>query len=338
MSEALRELQLIQFAIEGTAGTAVAADEILLGDAMDFQPEIERVTTQDPRGVLANVETADVRKGTRFAYAGNLDYEQVLLPLLCGLDGSVTPVDQGTGGPYLWDFDPGLTAAQSLKSATFEFVEDDGSTEHVEREAAYMTCESFTLEVAIGQLARLSAAFFGRADQTSTVTGALSVLSRTLIPSDLFKVYVDDSGAGLGGTEFAGHIRAATLQVNTGVTPKYSLKGRTDLDMTGLNRNKITGTLTLRAELDATAGDSGEFGDWRAAGGTKRFVRLIATDGTKILQVDVCIRYLQPPRIVDEDGVKVLELVGEIFYDTTWAKAIQVQVTNSLSSFSTVTA
>lgn len=331
MSEALRELELVQVGMESVPGTAVAADMVLLGTGMEWAEDQGRIVLEEPRGVLANYETQDLRFGVGFQYEGYLDYEQVLLPLLTGIEGGVTGVDQDSGGPYLWEFDPTLTAADGVDSATIEYVEDDGTTEHIEREAAYLTCSEFEIDIPLNGLAMLRATYFARQSKSSTVTASLSPLSRALIPGELFTCAIDDTYAGIGGTAFGGHIRQATLRVNTGISPKYSLKGRTDLDFTGHNRAKITGSLTLRVELDSNAGDSGEVGDWRS--GNLRFVRLKATNGTKVAQFDVVVKWIQAPRISFDGSTKVVELVGELMYDPTGTKVFLASITNQLSAF-----
>lgn len=101
----------------------------------------------------------------------------------------------------------------------------------------------------------------GRASQASTLTAALTPLTgRTPVPANLFTVCIDDDGANLGNTQKTLFVRDLTLTINTGLTPKYTLDGRGDLDLTGINAGSIGGTLSMTAEVSADAAT--EIGPW----------------------------------------------------------------------------
>ena len=326
MATALYPLRKFQVGFESTSGTAVAATEQLVGEAV-YTPEIEREFEEYPRGVRAPVTGGGVAKskGSMFAFSGNLSYEEILYPLATGIE---APALTGAG-PYVYTFDPDLTIVPVPKSLTCEYIVDDGSTKHYEREAAFCVCRSFEVGLAFGELATMSFELFGRAEQTSTMTAALTpVTGRTLIPSNLFTVAIDDAWSGLGGTPKSTLVRAASLSVTTGLEPDYTLDGRTDLDFTQLRAGMLDATLSITMEHNASAAT--EIGKWRT--GALRFVRLKATDGTKIVQFDLAAKYLSPPSFSEDAGTEIATMELGLEYDSTGAKAFVATITNSLAA------
>lgn len=326
MPNAIVALEKAQFGLETVAGTLVAADTVLLAEqGGEFTDELDREPVDEPRGVLAMVEDVDTRKGSLLTTVGACDYEQILLPLLTGLKRTTPPV----GPPKVWTFAPSMVTPDTLDSATFEVSYTDGTTRHVEREFGFGTCRKFTIEFAFNKVTKVTAEYFGRASQASTFTASQAALSRTVIPSNLWKVYIDTTWVGLGGTQKSGLLRSGRLEINFGVEPDYSLDGRADLDMTQLLRGMITGSLQLTMAVDASFAT--ELAAWRAK--TKRFIRLIATAGaSNILQFDMAGIYMSPPSYSVDRGLRVGELTLDLRYDATSTKIFEAVVTNSIAA------
>lgn len=327
MAAGVVSLEKLQLGIETTAGTLVAADTVIpVENGGTFEPIIDRQHLDEAQGVRAMVQHLDVSKGSRITYRHSLDYENILFPLNCGLK-SDTPT--GTG-PYVWTINPDPTVVEALNAATFEFRVFDGSTAHLQREVGFGTCESFTIDINANQPAMLEASFFGRKSQASTFTASQTAIAATKIPSNLFTVYIDDSWANLGNTQKSGLVRTARLQVNTGRAPDYTLDGRTDLDMTQLQSGEdISGTFTMSCEYTA-AGDT-EYDNWEAGESDIEFIRLNATDGAKILQIDMAVRYTSVS-FTEEDGLRMLNLTGDLVYDATSTEQINFVITNSVAA------
>ena len=326
MATAIYPLRKFQAGFETTPGTAVAATAQLVG-AASYTPEIEREFEAFPRGVRAPVTGGGIAKskGSLFSFSGNLSYEEILYPLASGLK---APAISGIG-PYVHLFDQSLTTIVAPKALTLEYVIEDGTTKHFQREAAYCTTRSFEVGIAFNELATVSFELFGRAEQTSTMTAALTpVTGRKLIPSNLFTIAIDDTWAGLGGTAKSTLIRAATLKITTGLEPDYTLDGRTDLDFTGLRYGMVDGALSMTLEHNADAAT--EIDKWRT--GALRFVRLKATDGTKIVQFDMAAKYLSPPSFSEDAGIEIATMELGLEYDATGAKAFVATITNSLAA------
>lgn len=329
MAKSINSLEKLQIGIESTAGTLVAATHVFLAEeGGSYEPEIDREEVDEPRGVLAMVEDVDNRNGTLLKTRGALDFEQILWALLCSIDGSVTGDDQGSGGPYLWDFEPSLTAPKALKSATFEVSYTDGSSRHLQEEFGHAQCERIALDIAFNQRARLETDWFGRKAQSSTFTTGLSPRAREIAKSNLFKAAINTAWDDLGDTD-KGMVKSARVEILPGVAPSYELAQRSDLDFTSLDRSMITGSIALTCSFDGDAAT--EYAAWKS--GALRFIRLqgVGTSSRQI-EVDVAVRYTSPPRFSVDAGIRMVELNGALRMDPTESKVLRVGVTNGLSS------
>ena len=327
MATGLVPLEKLQFGLETTPGTLVPATKVYIAeDGGEFTPELERQAVEEVRGVLAVVEDFDVRAGSLLNVAGVLDFEQCLLAFETGL-ATVAPVGVG---PYTRTYTPSLTAPNAVKAATFEVAYTDGTTKHVEREFGFGQCSKFNVELAFNAPARFNAEFFARADQASTLTPALSPITREIARSNAFNVYIDPTWALLGTTEVtAGLVRSATLEVMTGIEQQYGIDSRTNLDFGTIQRGMITGSLAI--SMAVNSGFAAEFEAWRA--GTVRFIRLKAAGSAgRLITFDMAGRYTSV-KFGRDGNLRTADLTFEFRYDPTSAKVFQAEVVNSLATF-----
>lgn len=327
MAAGLYPLRKLQVGLEATPGTLVAATKKLVGRA-GYTPMQERDYDQYPRGVfLPDLDGGVImQKGSRLQWETDLTYEEGLYPLLCGILNDAVP---GGVGPYTWDFNRNWALAPSLKTATFEYVIDDGATKQYEREFGYAFCRQFTISGRAGpEPVRISSEWVGRAEQASTMTPALSpITARKVIPGELFKFYVDGTWGTLGTTQKTGLLRSWSLAVTPGVEPDFTVDGRTDLDHTQLRYLMGTAVLSLTMRHDANG--KTEVDAWRAT--TERAVRLIGTDGTKIFQADIAGFYRGEPSFDEEDGTENVTLELHADYEAAGAQALDFRITNQVS-------
>lgn len=330
MATALYPLRRVQFGIESTAGTLVAATQQMIGEGV-YVPEIDREFEEFPRGVRAPVTGGGfaIRRGGRFTFTTNLDYSNAIYFFGAGLLHDAAPT--GTG-PYTWSYDPNLTAvpASTILPVTLEFAISDGSTVHYQREAGYGVLRSFEITLAFNQPAKVTYEMFFRAEQTSTVTGALTPLAgREQIPSNLFKVFMDNSGGTIGTTQKSTTVREATLNVVTGMEPSYTLDGRADLDFTHISPGMLNATLALTMEHAANAAT--EIGIWRTGG--VQLVRLKADNGAattanRQFQIDLAAKYMEPPAFSQDTMMEIVTMNMGLEYDSTWGYALRAQLIN----------
>lgn len=255
MATALYPFRVLQIGAESTKGTLVAATRQIVGDHVAGE-EQDFYRSPYPTGVRANTGGAGtiVRKGMSFDINTELTPEEILWAFETGLKGGISPSTVDTNAK-LWTYTPELTTGvPTIKTATIEAVQSDGVTNHYYGEAGYCMCQSFKMDWAFNQIAKLNMKFFGRARQSGTPTGSLTPYTgRESLASNQLAVSWDTTYGGLGGTAFTGLVRSASLEVMTGYAPDYVLDGRTDVDM-GLHKvGRCTMKLSIVCEFDATA-------------------------------------------------------------------------------------
>lgn len=338
MATALYPLRKAQIGLESVPGTLVAATEQLVGE-ITYTEEIDREFEEFPRGVRAPVTGGgyDIRGGSLLNFSGNFTWEEAIYPLLLGVHDVASP---GGAGPFEWDGDPVLNGPADIATATVEFVIGDGSAEHVERRSGHMFCTGFTLTLAANQIAQWQFALAGRRSQVATFTPALTpITGRRPVPSNLFQLFRDSNWGTIGTTPLSQFLRAATLTVDTGLTPDYTLDGRGDLDLTGINSGMLNATLDLTAEVNAAA--AAELAAFRSSGGPGRgdvgFYRLGANNGAagadeRAVSFDMALKHLQPPAFSQDTGIEIVTLNLGLEYDATGGKAFVMTLLNGLSA------
>lgn len=322
---ALVPLEKLQFGVETTPGTLVAADTVYLAeDGGGWQPEIDREEINETRGVLGAVEDVVTRRGSLLTVNGALDFEHLILALTTGLK-SVSPTGSS---PYTWTVIPSLTNPDARKAATWEIAYRDGSNKLVEREFGYSMCRKFTLSGQFNQSAKLSAEFFGKADQTSTFTNGLSELSREVIRTNQLNFYVDDDWASLGSNHVTNLVRSFSLEVNTGVSPFPAADSLAELDYDTVLYDEPSGMLTLTCAVQADA--QAELAKWRA--GDLRFWRMSAAgSSSRSLKADIAGRYVEAPSFGRDGNVRTATFKVAFRNDPTSAKMLGFEVINALA-------
>lgn len=338
MATAARALRRLQLGPETTPGTGVAATFKMIGNARVTR---ERdVHNEDfPRQLYAPVTGGgiELRHGTLITNEGHLTFEEFMHVLAMNVEVPTT-TDNGDG-THTHVYDRPWNAAPTLKHYSAEWVETDGNTKFVQQKAAYGTGAGFEVGFSTGDPASCNFDMMLRKSEAATETASLAALTGRDtagggLASGLFKVYLDDSAAGLGGTLLSDMVRAGTLTWPAAVAPSYNAEGRAALDFTGIRHLPFTPdnapTLSLTVELASAA--AAEIAD--AASGTKRFVRLAAERGAHSLQLDGCYVYQSIPSPEADESMMVLTLDMRLEYDATWTKAFYAEITNGLSSLS----
>ncbi len=327
MADAIVPLEAVQYGVETTPGTIVAADTVLEleGGGGSFAPNIERVPVEDRHGVLAVTRDLVVMRGSAMSYSHVLDYEQMAIALACGLD-----ADPVTGaGPYDRVWTPSLTAPNALDTASFEVSFTDGSTRHLEKEFGYAVCTGFAIEGGASEEAKFTADWIGRAQQASTYTTSQSPLTREEIAGGDFGLYIDGTWANLGTTQKTGLIRSFKYTVQTGVKPKFSMDARGDLDFGGILRGELGVQLDIEYWFNGDAAT--EYAAWEA--GTLRAMSLEAAGaGTSTLNLQGMFRYLTPPTFGEDEGIRTLSATLEGRRDATSGNLLSVALTNSVAT------
>lgn len=332
---------VIQYGLEATRGTAVAADRVWPGMApanlkpgQDVQPKFIQE--------MNNVRVAERRVAIyQYAYRNNIQssdttFQQLLFPLSCGLKGNVTAVEQNTSqSDYLWDFTPSLTAANSPDSATVELADDVQAWE-----AEYCMFDklnfSGTIEQDGGDAAvAFDGGFFGRQLQPVTKTGSLSLSTGELMNSKLARLYYDTAWSGVGGTELSNLLRGFQIEILTGVHPDSTGSANQYFNSHKEGMIGVMGTFTI--EGGATANSI--LADCRA--GTFGVVRLaingsqIGSGDTHNLTIDIG-GFMETVSAIDSEdrtnNLATFAIHGT--YDTTGAKMLGLTLTTDINAWS----
>lgn len=330
MATAIRPLRRLHVGLESTPGTLVAATRQLIGSGR-LNEEAEFYRSTYPSGLRATPGGAGVvtRRGTTLSWETELTAEEILWPLLTGIRGGVTPTDDD--GLKIWTFSPELaTGIPTIDTATLEFLDSDGVSNHYYGEAGYAFTRSFGISWTVNQIATLTWEMAARARQSDTPTAGLTPYSgRVPLVSNLLSVTIDSDWSSLGTTAVEGVMRSATFSCTTGLDANYTMDGRSDADMVRHQVNLLSGTLELVMELNAsTATYFQSFRD-----NDLLFVRLAQTGpSNRLVQIDGCYRFSASPSF-SEDNEQVLMTANlEAVIDPTTNNIFQFTVQNALAT------
>ena len=335
MATAIRSLRKMQMGIESTKGTLVAATRVIVGEGHLIERR-QRYRSSYPRGYRANVGGAGVltKQWSEINVETELSAEQVLWPLMTGVKGAVS--GSNSNNAFTYTFTPQLTTGIiTIDTATVEFMQSDGSTNHYYGESGYALTESFKIDSTPDDIAKLSWKMFGRARQTDTPTAALSAYtSLEELPGALLFVYLDTTWAGLGGTQLTGIQRAVSFECMTGLKPDFTSDGRADKDFSKHSVNPLSAKLSITWEFDSVG--ASRYANYRA--NDIVYIRLKWTGGTagsagtKTVQIDGAYRFVDDPQFsYDEDQVLMAANLESVL-DTTSSKTLEFTAINGLSA------
>lgn len=321
-----------------THGTAVAADTQLVGLTLPEVPA-DRVVRRPEEDL--GIRAASMRSWVgQYLYQNTMSFEDAyfqLLPVLfsIGVKGDVTATETNSGeGDYNWDFTPSLTATNNLDSITIEYGDD---TQAYETE--YVMAERLMLSGSINQGAEASpvsaeADIFGRQISTASFTGGIGLpTSVEEINAKLTRFYLDTSWAGVGGTEKTGVLRDWSVEILTGLHPKFHGDQNNYFNTHGEGRFSVRCEFTFEGNSDADA-------IWDAYRAQTFQVARLDVSGAQIgsganhnLTLDIGGTFEDVIPLGGEDnGNNLHTAVLMAHYDTTGSKLFDVDVTTDVSA------
>ncbi len=348
MGSAIKSATKIQVGRETTRGTAVAAARRIVTPRATYRrQETFEHFEEDMDGLLTRSSRAplNTRNGTELEIGGfPLDFEQILLPLLSGVEGGVTPSSPGTGKARLWTFKPSVSADPAPDTFTVEFEESDFSS-NAAMEAAY----AFTTELDItgGDEGAPEARFVMTARKTSDAdkTSGLSLPSVNPAANPRWSVYVDDAWADLGSTRISGQVYGFTWKLSEFLRPGYYLDNRADLDFSKYEFGRRRVELSLDVVHDPASSALVQTEEAHKSQGTARFVRVEITGPAfpspdnalnRFVRLDGAFRHMDgsmEERGGDREGLLSTQLVLQGAYDSVEAQDVRIAVQNDLDSF-----
>jgi hypothetical protein len=341
MTAAIRPLTRVQVGVETTAGSEVNGTRLLSLESASVNEGVTLHTNENQMtGLLERTFQASVptRFAPEFAFSGPLDFTQILLPLLSGMDGGVTP----TGSTAkIWTF---LGAGIDRTTYTIETVASDG-TNLDSLTATYGFTTEMEISGGLDATPTLSWSMVSRATSAKSAATGIALPTLVNIASPLAKIYIDGTWANLGTTQISGEILSWTWKMTMKGVPRFTIDGRAGLDLTGVALRPHVVDLSI--SILHNAANSGLVVQERAAkaAGTGRAVRVKLDDGVQIQSGPINSSVVLdgfydhqddslPGQLgSDDDGELVTSLHLMNRYETSASKSSEVVVTNLASSF-----
>jgi hypothetical protein len=243
-SRILRRLQLGQ---ESVAGTAVSATTIWGGPAEGIENTSKSVWVQQDIGRLTpGMRTYMPTIGAAYAMPETEATFQQLPHVLQAAFGKVTPTADGSGSDHIYTY--ALSGTSSIVPQTYTMEAGDDQQAYY---MAYSFVPKFKLSGKLEQAVMVSADWVGRQRIKRAFTSSLSV--PTNLKEILFgngKLWIDDGGGVFGTTLKSNTLLGFEMDVETGLTPRFTADGNLYFSRTMQGVPKITAKITF--EHDTT--------------------------------------------------------------------------------------
>lgn len=319
-------LSKVQIGRESTAGTAVAASEILRVEGAFIKDDQEIFMVPENVGLLVDADRACTpQKAAGLSIPDNVaTFEQILHMLEMGIK-TITPVDDGLGDGYVYTYPFPTTAQLTPKTYTIE-----GGDDQQAMEMEYCHATSLKISGKYGEPIKFSAELIGRQAINTTFTGSLALPSVEEMLFQQSKFYISDVADGFGHDIIANTLLGFTLNIDTGFKARKTADG--NLYFSYLKQVKPVVTLDLMVEHNTIT----ETEITKARARTTRAIRIL-TEGTsfvnpgttyskKTMIIDIAGLYSEIPPIDDDDGSSVFNFKLEGKYNSTLAKLGQITV------------
>lgn len=327
MGERTTVTQVVQFGVETTPGTSVAANRSLPSFMLNTSIEGD-FTEMTANGVKFPTGYAPGKEWSSAKVSGQPTYDELLYPLVSILK-SVSGVQVSSTTAYTWTMSPDSDGPDTIRTFTVE----EGSAERAHK-FLFGVFDELTLKGDRSKV-ELSASMLGRAVADGiTLTSSPTVIAQVPILPKHISIYSDDTSGGLGTTKLT-RVLSWEFALKNRFGPLWVVDAA-QASWVEIVEQMIDCTVKLRVEADAEG--MGFLTEMRA--GTKQFLRINAESnvlaGTAVpyeLIIDACGVISEPPgEIGDTDGVYAIDLTFKAVHDATWAKALDVVLTNRRSA------
>lgn len=328
--------RIVQYGVESTPGTSVAATAKWAVDAAT--PELDRASQYGNEDYGRSVRNHAGRgyhglRGSSMPIAGDVTFEQIMVPLETHYAGGVTPTGSG---PYVWTytFEGGtstrktLTIEEGVPSSTQDEWEMAGSI------VDELTLEYDALAAPGASPWRFSGTALGWDRTVATLTAALTLPSLETVMGHLTILKEGTTATAFGSlAELAGTlVRYSQTTNRNAVRRAYGAASGDKATGWGVSE-KAGGTFEAMVKINASS-KSDLHDIWNSSGGSlgERRWRIEAVgSGTKKLQIDQRAAIFAVG-IDDRDGERVYAVSGEMVDDDTLTGPSQIIVTNSMAT------
>lgn len=330
MPEVATVTRVVQVGVESTPGTSVAANKQLRSIAID--PAIQTgLQTLRQIGGKFPIASALGREWVEADLSGYLTYTEIVY-LLSSVLKSVTPtqISPPSGTAYRWTFTPAQSSEDTVKTYT---VERGSSARAHKFVYGLVTGLRLTIRSTDRGIVELGGTMLGRSLQDGiTLTASPTTIEVVPVAGGAVNIYLDTTAASIGTTQLT-RVLSAEFEISDRFGPVWTL----DSSQTSFAAHVETEPrVTLRLTLEADASGMGPLTAVR--NGDKRFIRVkavgpnIEVGNDYLFQLDMCGLVSEVGNFSDEDGVYAIEWTFQATHDSTWGKALEVQVVNKLSA------
>jgi len=320
--------QTVQIGIESTPGTKVAANKKLVAVSLKPGARVEEEPFA-PLGSKYNYFTTLNKMWGEFGIEGKLTYNEIVY-LLSGLLSGATPVQQGTSTAYKWVFTSDTDAADTVKTFTME----QGDAETAWRMSGCRV-SGLTLDFSRNGVTVSGTGVGGKLDVEEDgggniimTTNPTSVDPKPISPIEL-KFYTADTQAQLD----------SATALNRSFSMQWSLTNKFGLAWpVGAECYAVEGAPSYSAKLRLATDTTGMAFMKHLYSGAKKWFRVKA-EGAKIAGTYKHSFQLDFPAIVNAPGdfspdENVLKIEYGLLpvHDTTWDKALQIEVVTDLAT------
>lgn len=323
MAERATIFSTVQIAVEATPGTDPNTGYKQLS-ALSLEPgAMVDITQYRATGQKFPTVAALNKEWTESKLGGPVTYTE-LVYLLSSLVSYALP--SGAGSAKTWTFEPGLTAASTVK--TFSIEQGDATRAH---EFTYGVVKDLTLEFS-RKGAEVRGTMIGRAitDGITKTAGATTIAPQVVMPTQV-SVKLADTWAGLAAASALTRALSVSWSMADRWGPVWALDGSTSWAASVETEPKAE----LKLKLAADATGMGLLTNMRA--GSTKYMRIKAT-GALIsgadyydLQIDTACKVIDVSPLSDDDGIMAIEWTMGAFYDSTAAKTSEIIVINTLA-------
>ena len=316
--------QVCQVGVESTSGSAVAASKLL--QSLSFMLSPDPTTKQfRPAGLKYPTVSALGKDVCGLKMEGYPTYDEMVYVWSMVLTAAVVTTPGGGTLSRDWTFTPSTTVPDAPKSLTVE----QGSSVRAHR-AAYALLTGLSIDYAKGreEISCSGDGFAQALEDGVTLTAAPTTIPLIPMLADDTSFYLDATAAGLGTT------KVQPLGVTFSLSARFAQKWVYDAALSSFKEHyEVVPTAEWKMTFEADAAGMAQLPLLRA--GTTRFLRA-ETVGPIIegaipykQRIDTALQWSQSGEFSDEDGIYAVEWTGTIVHDATWAKAMQVVLTNT---------
>lgn len=329
-------LSKLQFGREATVGGEVDAASILRVEGAFIDPMDDIQFVPENVGLLVDTDRTTIPSQAAGLSIpdNNATFEQIIHLLEMGVK-TLDGVKDGAGSGYVYTYALPTTAQLTPKTYTFEGGDD--------QQAMLMTgvfAEEFTISGKVKEALKFNASLIGRNAANTTFTAGLQIPAVEEMLFQKCKIYINDAGAGFGGSLISNYLLGFSLKVRTGYIARFTSGG--NLYYSYLKQVKPEYSLELTVEHDSNA--EAEITKGRAQ--TARAIRILcegsalATPGTaytyKSFIIDLAGKYAPIPKIDDEDGSSIMSFTLNGRYNATAAAMGKFIVVNEIDSWADI--